>query len=171
MLRWCAVALAGALGGCAVAPPLAVDAAREPSRAVPTGVLAGCRIHLTDVVDARPNGAHAGDIGRRTVVVSDLAERIARQLEAAGVSRAPGTDRAQLRVEIASAYGYGKATSKAFTTVLVAHHDGERIIARGNDTAVNWSSGDGELTRGLLRSADAAIADLAAKLATRCGAS
>ena len=165
-LSACAAALL--LCGCS-STPVRIDAANEaPKRINYRGArLDHCGYGVATFVDRRPDG-QVSTLAGRSVVVDGIDARIRNSLVSSGVD-VDGTG--QLDLELLSAYGYSKATSMTFTTVLRTHVDGEPVVARGTHTTVNWVSGDSEITNGLLTSVDAAAVRMVELLAQACQSS
>ncbi len=165
-LSACAAALL--LCGCSTSP-VSIDAATDvPNRINHRGAdLEHCGYSVATFLDRRPDG-QASTLAGRAVVIDGIDARVRKSLEGYGVD-VGGTER--LELELLSAYGYSKATSMTFTTVLRTHVDGEPLLARGTHTTVNWASGNAEITKGLLTSVDAAAARLVELLAQACRSS
>jgi len=132
--------------------------------------LSACSYRVGAIVDRR-NPVSNGDLHGEAIDWIELVPRLRERLRKAGLGDATVGAADGLAVEIVSAYGQGKSSSKSFTTVLRVKLPERDLVARGVDTGVNWTSGKSEISRGLLRSFDQAANRLVGLLAQNCGAS
>jgi len=120
------------------------------------------------VTPGRRAPGSGGTLRGQLIEQIELAPRLRDWLERAGLADASVEAVDALEFEIVNAYGQGKSKSKSFTTVLRVKLPDRDLVARGVDTAVNWASGEGEVSRGLLRSFDQAAVRLVGLLTQAC---
>lgn len=168
----CALATAlalifGALTGCSPGPPIVVGEGPVAHNRHMTRLPAACTLWQRSVVDSRDTEAVGAVVGR-AVLAPELGARIRKALSRGGLRETSGDLDRAVEIEILSAYGKSASGSVSFNTVLRAKIGDTSIVARGNDTGMNWFSTEREVAGGLFRSADLASAALLGKLAPHC---
>jgi len=170
------------LAGCATSPVVVrADLAAprsEPSRQTHTLT---CRVHLGALSDSRTDPSILGTIGPRPVVSPGqgagwIASRLASGLEARGISitfapaAPPDGSLTLAEGRLVTAWVASLSTSMNGTVVfgVRARADESEKFYRGNDTAMNWAGGQGEINRLVDRSFDEMLEKLGADLRAMC---
>lgn len=141
-----------------------------------------CAVHLTDVIDVRPDPNDFGMVGQRSVRSPDsvawLRAALSTLQQEARLRFVDDDRRAEItiRIELVKAYIMTMNTQKTANVVLRARYsrNGTAIdtqIARGRDTGVNWANGSDEVRGALNRALSAAVSELGNAIVIRCRAS
>jgi hypothetical protein len=180
--RFSALATFVLLTGCATSPVVVrADLAAPAAGSMRKPPAPGCRVHMSALSDSRSDPTILGTIGPRPVVSPGqgadwIANRLSAGLEPRGIAItfAPETppENAVTIAEgrLVTAWVASLSTSMNGTVVfgLSARADAPEKFYRGNDTAMNWAGGEGEINRLVDRSFDEMLEKLGADLRALC---
>lgn len=128
-----------------------------------------CAYRLADVVDARPNGDHAGGLGRHQLMLDDARTMIKAQLSKAGLREQSVPAAPNVTVQLKRLYLTQSATSKVPIAVYsVGIDDQSPFLLRTSESSINWANTQNEAYEALSQVLHAANVQLIAALNARC---
>lgn len=155
-----------ALCGCVSMTTVTLDAARL-NQPAPPGMRMACQYRLDELVDARPTGGSAGNIGMKAFAVSDPIGIVRDQLAAAGLrADAEGRD---VDVRLMQFYIAQNTITMVPVVVYEATIAGKGpMVVRGQPASMNHWGSDEEATRAYIAALREANARLVTALNAAC---